>query len=149
MPTTHPQAQRKAISYCKPLLYKLGAGFTNLAPSLAECIHICMFLLYSLIFIFLLLTSFLADAPGLPPESESCRQAEGCRQRDAPEKPTLKTVPAHSSPYGWRDKESSPQEPELHRREAEGCSSSQQALPRQVQSYLQRGQLPHDAASQS
>lgn len=66
MPTTGLQAQRKAISYCKPLLYKLGTGFTNLAPSLAECIHTCMFLLHFLIFVFLLLTDFLANALGLP-----------------------------------------------------------------------------------
>lgn len=83
----------------------------SLPLSVAQCVHTCTFLFHSLIFVFLLLTNFLANASGLPlqltppSEPESCRQDNGCRQRGA----ELKVVPVHTnSPHGWRDKESFP-----------------------------------------
>lgn len=83
------QAQRKAISYCKPLLHKLGTSFTNLGLSVAECVHTCVFLFQASIFAFVLLTNFLANGSSLPhqltplSETESCRQDKGYGQRGA------------------------------------------------------------------
>lgn len=42
VPTTGLQAQRKAILYRKPLLYKLGSDYTNLTLSLLQNAYIHM-----------------------------------------------------------------------------------------------------------
>lgn len=106
MPTTGLQAQRKAILYRKALLYKLGSDFMNLTFSVVECIHTDAFLSHSLIFTLLLLTNFLGDTSGLPPNSLPWTSQKLLTNEDADrkvpsEKAVLKAGPAQINlPYG-------------------------------------------------